>query len=550
MRLLHELGLRSGELAFAADFSGTRRSAATSPTGFMAPGRIKPLDVRATHEPVRASRCPQPALLFRACSVPTALAAMLVIHSSAFAAAPRSASVPSRPPNFVIILTDDQGYADVGVFGAKGFKTPNLDRMAQEGIRFTDFHVAQPVCSASRAALLTGCYPSRVGIMGALGPRSRIGLNPDEVTLAELVKARGYATAMLGKWHLGDRLEFLPTRQGFDEYFGLPYSNDMWPDHPEAKPGTYPPLPLFDADRIVNPDVTSADQCQLTTWYTQRAVDFIERNRARPFLLYVAHSMPHVPLHVSDQFKGRSKRGLYGDVIMELDWSVGEILAALKRHNLDRDTLVVFLSDNGPWLSYGDHAGSAGRFREGKGTSWEGGTRVPFIARWPGRIPAGRVCREPAMTIDLFPTIARLAHAPLPTRPIDGLDIGPLLSGERGARNPHEAYFFYYGQNELQAVRSGRWKLVLPHTYRTLGDQPSAHGGMPVPYRQVKLAEPELYDLQRDPGERRNVASGQPEMLRRLQALAEQARATYGDSLTRRVGSGVREPGRVSAAQP
>jgi len=307
---------------------------------------------------------------------------------------------------------------------------------------------------------------------------------------------------------------------------------------------------LFDADRIVNPDVTSADQCQLTTRYTQRAVDFIERNRARPFLLYVAHSMPHVPLHVGDKFKGRSKQGLYGDVIMELDWSVGEILAALKRYNLDRDTLVVFLSDNCPWLSYGDHAGSAGGFREGKGTSWEGGTRVPFIARWPGRIPAGRVCREPAMTIDLFPTIARLAHAPLPPHPIDGLDLWPLLSGERGARNPHEAYFFYYGENELQAVRSGRWKLVLPHTYRTLSDQPRAHGGIPVQYQQVKLAEPELYDLQRDPGERRNVASGQPEILRRLQALAEQARATYGDSLTQRVGSGVREPGRVSAARP
>jgi arylsulfatase A len=455
-----------------------------------------------------------------------------------------------RPPNFVIILTDDQGYADVGVYGAKGFKTPNLDHLARDGIRFTDFHVAQPVCSASRAALLTGCYPSRVGIMGALGPHSRIGLSPGEVTLAELLKPKGYATAIFGKWHLGDRPEFLPTRQGFDEYFGLPYSNDMWPAHPEAKPGTYPPLPLFEQDRILNTNVASADQCQLTTWYTEHAVEFIERHHAQPFLLYVAHSMPHVPLHVSDKFRGRSQQGLYGDVIMELDWSVGEILAALKRFDLERDTLVMFMSDNGPWLSYGDHAGSAGRLREGKGTSWEGGTRVPFIARWSGRIPRGSACREPAMTIDLFPTIARLAGAELPAHAIDGLDIWPLLSGDRRARNPHDAYFFYYGQNELQAVRSGRWKLVLPHSYTSIEGQALAHGGVPTKYRQVELALPELYDLQRDPGERRNVADNEPVLVRHLEALAEGARGTYGDSPTRRIGTGVREPGRAQSAVP
>jgi arylsulfatase A-like enzyme len=279
-------------------------------------------------------------------------------------------------------------------------------------------------------------------------------------------------------------------------------------------------------------------------------VEFIRRHRTQPFLLYVAHSMPHVPLHVSDKFRGRSQQGLYGDVIMELDWSVGEILAALKRFDLERDTLVMFLSDNGPWLSYGDHAGSAGRLREGKGTSWEGGTRVPFIARWSGRIPRGSVCRQPAMTIDLFPTIARLAGAEPPAHAIDGLDIWPLLSGDRRARGPHDAYFFYYGQNELQAVSCGRWKLILPHTYTTLEDQPFAHGGVPVKYHQVKLTVPELYDLQHDPEERRNVAADEPVIVRRLEALAEEARATYGDSLTHRIGSGVREPGRAGADLP
>jgi arylsulfatase A len=458
-------------------------------------------------------------------------------------------AVAARLPNLVIILTDDQGYADVGVYGAKGFKTPNLDRMAREGIRFTDFHAAQPVCSASRAALLTGCYPNRVGIHGALGPAAPIGLHPDEMTLAELVKQKGYATGMVGKWHVGRPAQFLPVHQGFDEYFGLPYSNDMWPFHPEAKPGTYPPLPLIEGDKVVKEALTHDDQAQLTTWYTERAVHFIEKNKDRPFFLYVAHSMPHVPLHVSDKFKGRSKLGLYGDVIMEIDWSVGEILAALKKHGLDRDTLVMFTSDNGPWLSYGDHSGSARPLREGKGTSWEGGTREPFIARWPGTIPAGEVCREMAMTIDIFPTVARLIGAELPARKIDGLDIWPLLSGDPKASNPHEAYFFYYAQNELQAVRSGRWKLVLPHTYRTLDGHPGGHGGFPAQYEQVKLEVPELYDLKRDPREKRNVASKYPDVVRHMETLAEQCREDLGDALTGQKGKGLRKPGRDESSK-
>lgn len=452
---------------------------------------------------------------------------------------------PGRPPNIVLIYCDDLGYADVGCFGAPpGIETPNIDKLAREGIRFTSFRVAQAVCSASRAALLTGCYPNRVGIAGALDHRARIGLNPDETTLAEVLKPRGYATAIVGKWHLGHRPEFQPTRQGFDEWLGLPYSNDMWPFHPEAKPGTYPDLPLFDGEQIIDPAVTPATQSTLTTRYTERAVRFIEAHASDPFFLYVAHSMPHVPLHVGDRRRGTSSRGLFGDVIREIDDSVGAILDALERRHLARDTLVVFTSDNGPWLSYGDHAGSTGTLREGKGTSWEGGIRVPFIARWPGAIPAGRTCAEPAMTIDLLPTFARLAGAPLPSRRIDGLDIWPLLSGRRFARSPHEAYWIYYNQNELQAVVSGHWKLVLPHTYRTLAGAKPATGGIPTRYTQVQIGLA-LYNLKDDPGETRNLAEAKPSRVSRLQRLAEAARADLGDSLTQRPPTGARAVGRV-----
>ncbi len=288
----------------------------------------------------------------------------------------------------MIIFADDMGYADISPYGAKN-RTPNLARMAKEGVRFTDFYVAQPVCSASRAALLTGCYPNRIGILGALNPYSKEGIHSNELTLAEVLKTRGYATAIYGKWHLGYQPQFLPTRHGFDDYFGLPYSNDMWPKHP-APTRPYPPLPLIEGERTIE---TDPDQRQLTTWYTQRAVKFIEKNRNQPFFLYVPHNMPHVPLFVSSQHQGKSKRGLYGDVIQELDWSVGEILKSLKKHGLDERTLVIFASDNGPWLLYGDHAGSAGPFREGKATTFEGGVRVPCIMRWPTQIPRNQVVR-------------------------------------------------------------------------------------------------------------------------------------------------------------
>ena len=452
-----------------------------------------------------------------------------------------SSAAAQRLPNIVIIFIDDMGYADIEPFGAKGYQTPNLNRMAKEGTRFTSFYVAQGVCSASRTALLTGCYPNRIGIHGALGPNARHGISDNEVIIAQMLKPKGYATAIYGKWHLGHHPQFLPTRHGFDEYFGLPYSNDMWPNHPEAKPGTYPPLPLIENDKVVQ---LMPDQAQLTRQYTEHAVSFIERNKDKPFFLYVPHTMVHVPLFVGAKFKGSAKTGLYGDVVQEVDWSVGEILGTLKKHKLDNNTLVIFTSDNGPWLSYGEHAGSSGPLREGKGTAWEGGVRVPFIARWPGKIPAGRTTREPAMTIDLLPTIAKLVGAELPRHKIDGLDIWPLLAGEANAKNPHEAYFFYYNTNELQAVRSGKWKLILPHTYRTLGQQPKAKDSIPVKYTNVK-AGLELYDLESDVGEKHNVAAQHPDVVKRLEALAEQAREDMGDSLTQRVGKGVREPGRL-----
>ena len=442
----------------------------------------------------------------------------------------------AEPPNIVIVYCDDLGYADIGCFGASGYSTPHIDRLAKEGMRFTDFYVAQAVCSASRTALLTGCYPNRVGILGALNHQSTIGISDEEMTLAEVVKQQGYRTAIYGKWHLGYQPQFLPTRHGFDDYFGLPYSNDMWPQHPTAK---FPPLPLIDDARTIG---TNPDQTQLTTWYTERAVKFIEENKQRPFLLYVPHSMPHVPLFVSDKYSGKSERGLYGDVIQEIDWSVGEILAALDRAEITDHTLVIFTSDNGPWLSYGEHGGSATPLREGKGTSFEGGVRVPCVMRWPERVPAGSECDEPVMTIDILPTVAKIVGAALPPRVIDGRDIGALLRGT-GKNSPHEALYFYWGQ-ELQAIRSGPWKLHFPHDYRAAPDE-RATGGKPVPYASGKI-ELSLFNLEQDIGETKNVAEQNPQIVAKLQRLAESARAELGDSRTKRQGSGVRQPGRVT----
>ncbi len=449
---------------------------------------------------------------------------------------------PSRPPNIVVIYMDDLGYADIGPFGAKAYPTPHLDRLAREGRVLTDFYVAQAVCSASRAALMTGCYNVRVGILGALGPGAKIGISASETTLAEVCKSRGYATACYGKWHLGDHPQFLPLQHGFEEYYGLPYSNDMWPLHPTAK--NFPDLPLIEGNRVVNPKVGHEEQNLLTRQYTERAVSFIERNRERPFFLYVPHSMVHVPLHVSDAFRGKSSVGLFGDVMMEVDDSVGRIVEAVRRNGLEKETLVVFTSDNGPWLSYGEHSGSARPHREGKGTMFDGGCRVPAIVWGPGRVPAGTVCREPAMTIDILPTVARLIGAKLPELRIDGRDIGPLLFGEPGAKSPQEAYYFYWGR-ELQAVRMGRWKLHFPHGHSTLAGREGGKGGIPAKYDQARI-ELSLFDLEKDPGETTDLKAGHPEVVERIRALAEGMRKDLGDSATKQVGSGAREPGRVS----
>jgi len=473
---------------------------------------------------------------------------------SVFTVGPMAAA--SRLPNIVIILTDDQGYADVGVFGARGFQTPNLDRLAAQGRTFRNFHVAQPVCSASRAALLTGCYPNRLGIHGALGPKSKVGISDQETTLAELVKQKGYATAIFGKWHLGDAPQFLPLRHGFDEYFGLPYSNDMWPLHPDRlklsatdpKRKDYPELVMYEGNQIAMPQIRHEDQNQLTTWYTEHAVKFIEKNASRPFFVYLAHNMPHVPLHVSDKFRGKTARGLYGDVIEEIDWSVGQVMDALERTGVAGNTWILFTSDNGPWLCYGDHAGSAYPLREGKGTCWEGGTREPCIMRWPGRIPAGTECDEMLMSLDLFPTVARRIGAELPKHPIDGLDVWPIISGRRRPKNPHRSYWFFYEVNQLQAVVTGdgRWKLQLPHTYRTLGGKPPGHGGEPAAYEQRKFEKAELYDLVDDVSETTDVSAQHADIVKRLELEAERAREEVGDSLTKRIGKGIREPGRVA----
>ena len=446
-------------------------------------------------------------------------------------------------PNVVIIFTDDQGYQDVGVFGARGFETPHLDQMAADGLKLTDFYAAQAVCSASRAGLLTGCYPNRIGIHGAFMPNSKKGLHLEETTIAELLKPNGYATAIYGKWHLGDAQEFLPTKQGFDEYFGIPYSNDMWPNHPQQGPVfNFGPLPLYENETIID---TLTDQSLLTRQITERSVDFIKRNKDNPFFLYVAHPQPHVPLFVSDDFKGKSERGLYGDVIMEIDWSVGQIRKTLMEEGLAENTLVIFTSDNGPWLNYGEHSGSALPLREGKGTVLEGGQREPTIIAWPSVLPEGKTIQTPMMNIDILPTIAEITQSQLPEKTIDGQSLWKVWTGE-SEEGPHKAYFFYYHVNELQGVRYKNWKLYFPHNYRSLNGREGGKDGLPVNYEYLKFEGIALYDLSKDISETNDVAQGHPEVVKKIMALAEDMRARLGDALTKRQGKENREPGMIS----
>lgn len=407
-------------------------------------------------------------------------------------------SQPTRPPNVVVVFVDDEGWGDLSCFGNPTIKTPRLDRMAVEGVKFTEFYVASPACTPSRSALLTGCYPKRIGMhVGVLFPDSDTGLNPEEITIAEILRGRGYATQCIGKWHVGDHPMFLPTRQGFDHYFGIPFSHDM----KQAK------VPLMRDEKVIE-DPVELDT--LTQRYTKEAVSFIDSNRDKPFFLYLAHSMPHVPLHVSKEFAGASKRGLYGDVIQELDWSVGQVLDAIQKNGLDQDTLVIYTSDNGPWLPMGANGGSAGPLRDGKGTTWEGGMREPCIMRWPGKLPAGKICDEMACTMDLLPTLAHLAGASEPKdRVIDGKDIFELMTNPDTAKTPRDSFFYYecYGSAPLAAVRSGKWKL---------------HINKADP--KTRKVEPMLFDVETDFSETRNVAKNNPDVVERLQKLIDDHR--------------------------
>lgn len=459
-------------------------------------------------------------------------------------------SEQAKLPNVVVIFTDDQGYQDLGCFGSPNIKTPNIDRMAAEGAKFTNFYVSQPVCSASRASLLTGCYANRVGVHGAFFPSVGKGLHPDEETIAEILKPLGYATGIFGKWHLGSEKELLPTRQGFDEYFGIPYSNDMWPNHPaQGTAFDFPILPLIDGEAVVD---TLHEQSMLTTRLTERAVSFINKNKDSPFFLYVPHPMPHVPLFASDKFKGKSAAGIYGDVIEEIDWSTGQILDAIKKNGLDENTLVIFTSDNGPWLNYGTHSGVALPLREGKGTALEGGVRVPCVMRWPDKIAQGQVINKPAMTIDILPTIAKATGAKLPAKKIDGADISYLMIDKQlNKQQHHEAYYFYYKQNELHGILSGdgRWKLYLPHTYRSINGRVGTSDGLPIKYDYDNKMTLELYDLENDISETKNVASQNKAVVDKLLMHAEEARKELGDNLTERVGEENRSVGLLAKVE-
>jgi arylsulfatase A-like enzyme len=473
---------------------------------------------------------------------------VLLFTSQIFANKPKT-----KKPNIILILMDDLGYGDLSSFGALNYLTPNIDQLANQGIKLTNFLSAQAVCSASRAGILTGCYPNRIGISGALFPNSPVGLNPNEETIAELVKEQGYATGIFGKWHLGDKKEFLPMQHGFDEYLGIPYSNDMWPVDLEGQPitkiGAYkqdlPTLAIYEGN---DPKIflnTLEDQSKITNTLTQGSIRFIEKNKNRPFFLYLPHSMPHVPINASPKFKGKSQQGLYGDVLMEIDWSVGEIMKTLKKHHLEENTLVIFTSDNGPWLNYGNHAGSSGGLREGKGTTYEGGQRVPFIAYWKGKIKAGQISNQLAANMDVLPTIAYLTQSKLPKKKIDGVNLWPILAGNQQAE-PRKKFLYYYRNNNLEAVRLGNWKLVLPHPGRTYEGFLPSNDGLSGKVNENFPVQQGLYDLRRDPGERYDVQQKYPEKLNELLQVAEEARVELGDDLKQQKGKENREIGRIA----
>jgi arylsulfatase len=459
-------------------------------------------------------------------------------------------------PNVILIFMDDMGYGDLTCYGAPaGYRTPNIDRLAAGGLRFTQFYAAQAVSTASRAGLMTGCYPNRIGLTGAIGPNARHGINETEMTMAELLRQKGYATGMVGKWHLGHLKPFLPLQNGFDEFLGLPYSNDMSQLHYEGYqyvPDSsgrvgYPPLPLIDGNDTIDTMESMVKQDTLTTIYTDRAVKFIRNHRKDPFFLYFAHTMVHTPLAVSKRFQGKSKQGRFGDVMMEVDWSVGEIMRTLEELDIDENTLVIFTSDNGPWLNFGAHAGNTAGLREGKGASFEGGQRVPCIMRWPGVIPAGTVTGQVAATIDIFPTLAAITGTSIPLHKIDGVDLSPVLKGDFECE-PRSSFRYYYNRNSLEAIRMGNWKLVLPHPHRSYVSVLPRDDGKPGPYANA-VSGLALYDLRRDPGEQYDVKEMYPDVVDKIQLLVNEARTDLGDDLVGAEGDGRREPGKIGAAK-
>jgi len=438
-----------------------------------------------------------------------------------------------RPPNYIVIFCDDLGYGDIGCFGSENHRTPHIDRMAREGMRLTSFYSTCGVCTPSRSSLMTGCYPRRVNMHEdarggwVLFPVGLKGLNPDEITVAEVLKARGYATAIVGKWHLGDQPPFLPTRQGFDQYFGIPYSNDMGTGNRNRN---YPPLPLLKDEEVIE---TEPDQAQITRRYTEQAVAFIESHKDQPFFLYLPHTMPHNPVAASEAFAGKSANGGYGDAVEEIDWSTGKVLDAVNRAGIDRQTMVIFTSDNGAARAWG---GSNKPLSGFKGSTMEGGMRVPFVGRWPGTIRAGSESDELAVTLDILPTLAAMAGTEPPAdRVIDGHDISPILFQKRRAATPHEA-FYYYFRDQLQAVRHGPWKLHLARTAPKRGKTPARE----IPAR--------LYNLDEDIAESVNLAEDHPQIVAQIEKLAARARTDLGDR--GQAGAHQRPAGHVSDPRP
>jgi arylsulfatase len=456
-------------------------------------------------------------------------------------------------PNIIIVYMDDMGYGDTEPYGMTGLPTPNFNILASQGLRLTNYNAAQAVCSASRAALLTGCYPNRVGIHGAILPQTKMALNSSESTIASLLKSNGYATAMLGKWHLGNKPPHFPMQFGFDSFYGLPYSHDMWPvdyagkavTDPANIRSTWPPLPVIEGDKQVSTIKNLEEQGAWTISLTERAVKYIDENKSKPFFLYIAHPLPHVPLATSKAFKGRSALGTFGDVVMELDWSLGKVMRAIDLAGIADNTILIVTSDNGPWIHFGDHAGSTSGFKEGKGTPFEGGTRVPFFIRWPGKIPAGMVSGTLMTNMDILPTICGITGTKLPSKKIDGVDFSSFLMG-KSDKGPREVFYYYYGVNKLMAVRYKHWKLVLPHESQSYEKGTLGKDGIPGTLVADNKVTQALYDLSHDPGEEYDVQSLYPEVVSEIQKLAEQARVDLGDALLNRKGENVREAARVN----